>query len=737
MGARATAFIQETQAARRKRGRRVAWQAFGQRVLARLAGMIRAERTNRFLWVPVFLAVGIGIYFSLPVEPPFRRVLAGGACLVAIALGWRYLYAWPSGAGIILIAIITVTAGFMLAMIRTQMVAAPVLTVETGFVDIEGLLLEVEEGPDGRRMIIAPSQLGDLEADVMPARVRLTWRGDGFAAAPGDVIALRGNLSPPPAPVAPGAYDFARQLYFERIGAVGFAVSTPRVLTAGEPTTGHRIESLRLALGRRITEAIGPDRPAVAAVCVALVTGKRDAVPPQTEAALRDAGLAHLLAISGLHMGLAAGLLFFVIRFLLVQSEYLALHYPVKKWAAAAALLGATAYLLISGAAWSTQRAYIMAGIFFVAILIDRRALSLRNVAIAATLILVLRPEALFQAGFQMSFAAVTVLIAAYEWWQKRQLDKPYDPLAESKLAGPLGGAWRYTAGLAMTSVLAGWATGPFAIFHFNRIAAYGLAGNLLAMPIMGFVIMPAAIMGLVLMPVGLDWIAWQVMAFGVGLVIDIATMVSGWPGALVHVAQMNLSGFLTVIAGGLVLCLMKTALRYGGLVMVLAGFLLGGHSPQPHLLIAPDAANIAFRLDGETVLLNRNRERFAAGVWLTKAGQSDDLRDVATVPELARDGRGSACDQTGCVLRIEDQTIAISDTPLTLAEDCGMAQLVIARYPVAQDRAGRCRARLIETGQIARDGTLAITIDRNGRVTLRTNRAARGTRPWTAGGVG
>lgn len=737
MGARATAFIQETQAASRKRGGQVAWQAVAARVLARLADLIRAERTSRFLWLPVLLAVGIGLYFALPTEPPFWSVLGGGACLIASVVAWQFLYPRPAPAGAILIAMIAVSAGFMLAMIRTHMVAAPVLTAETGFVDIAGLLLEVEEGPDGRRMIIAPSRLGDIEADRMPVRVRLNWRGQGFEAEPGDLISLRGNLSPPPAPVAPGAYDFARQLYFERIGAVGFAVSAPRVVERGERTIGHRVEAFRLALGRRISAAIGPDRAAVAAVCVALVTGKRDAVPPETEAALRDAGLAHLLAISGLHMGLAAGLLFFVIRFLLVQSEYLALHYPVKKWAAATALLGATAYLLISGAAWSTQRAYIMAGIFFIAILLDRRALSLRNVAIAATVILVMRPEALFQAGFQMSFAAVTVLIAAYEWWQKRHLDQSFDPLAENRLAGPLGAAWRYTAGLAMTSILAGWATGPFAIFHFNRIAAYGLAGNLLAMPVMGFVIMPAAIMGLVLMPVGLDGIAWQVMAFGVGLVINIATMVSGWPGALVHVAQMSLSGFLTIIAGGLILCLLKTQLRYGGMAVVIAGFLLGGHNSQPHLLVAPGAANVAFRLDGETVLLNRNRERFAAGVWLTKAGQSDDLRDASTVPELAREGGDAACDETGCVLSIEGQRVAISDTPLSLAEDCARARLVIARYPVTPARAERCGARLIETYQLARDGTLAITIERDGAISLRTNRAARGKRPWTAGGIG
>ncbi|NHK27700.1 DUF4131 domain-containing protein [Parvularcula flava] len=706
-------------------------------MLSRASTMVRAERANRFLWLPVFLAVGIGLYFGLPSEPPFWTVMAGAGCLSGLGVVSGYMPSLPLQARPLLGVAMAIAAGFVLAMVRTHIVAAPVLTADTGFVEVEGLLLEVEEGPAGRRMVIVPSRLGDMDEEKIPAKIRLNWRGDGFDAAPGDVISLRGNLSPPPAPVAPGAYDFARQLYFERIGAVGFAVSAPRVLEKGERTMAHRIEALRLALGRRVTDAIGPDRPAVAAVCVALITGKRDAVPPETEAALRDAGLAHLLAISGLHMGLAAGLLFFVIRFLLVQSEYLALHYPVKKWAAAAALLGATAYLTISGAAWSTQRAYIMAGIFFIAILMDRRALSLRNVAIAATLILVIRPEALFQAGFQMSFAAVTVLIAAYEWWQKRELDKPFDPLAENKLGGPVGSVWRYTAGLAMTSILAGWATGPFAMFHFNRIAAYGLAGNLLAMPIMGFVIMPAAIMGLVLMPVGLDGFAWQVMAFGVGLVIDIATMVSGWPGALVHVAQMSSTGFLTILAGGLVLCLMKTALRYGGFVLVLAGFMLGGHNPQPHLVVAPEAANIAFRMGEEIVLLNRNRERFAAGVWLTKAGQSDYLRDAMTVPELAREGESAACDETGCVLSIEGQRIAISDTPLSLAEDCAMARLVIARYPVAPERADRCGAQLIETDQLARDGTLAITIERDGAISVRTNRAARGSRPWTAGGVG
>ncbi len=228
-------------------------------------------------------------------------------------------------------------------------------------------------------------------------------------------------MSPPPQPVTPGGYDFARHLYFLQIGAVGFAYSPPAPLADQRPTLASRaaasIEQARLTLTRRILAAAPGDRGAIVA---AVVTGKREAISDEAEAVFRDSGLTHLLSISGLHIGLATGIIFFSLRAGLSLIEPIALRYPIKKWAAVAAILSGAAYLALSGNAWPAQRSFLMTAVVYIAIIADRRAFSLRNVAIAAFIILVLAPEAVANPGFQMSFAAVTALIAGYEWASAR-----------------------------------------------------------------------------------------------------------------------------------------------------------------------------------------------------------------------------------------------------------------------------------------------------------------------------
>ena len=265
--------------------------------------------------------------------------------------------------------------------------------------DLQGTVLSVEARNTGYRIILKPHRIEGVTPREVPAKIRLTWRGKTFTPRPGDAIAVPASLSPPPETIMPGGYDFARQLYFQRIGGVGFLVGTPTILAQGELGEGLgatsasiqkairlQIERLRSALFLRIRRAAPSDGGAIVA---AIVTGKREAITPEAQNALRDSGLAHLLAISGLHMGLATGLIFFTVRFLLSRNTGLVLSRPIKKWSALAALASGFLYLIISGSGWSARRAFIMSSIVFIAILVDRRALSLRSVAIAALIILI------------------------------------------------------------------------------------------------------------------------------------------------------------------------------------------------------------------------------------------------------------------------------------------------------------------------------------------------------------
>jgi competence protein ComEC len=294
--------------------------------------------------------------------------------------------------------------------------------------------------------------------------VRVTLRAASEALPVGSWVRLPAVLNPPPAPAMPGAFDFARQAWFDRLGGVGYAVGRPEAIAApvGEDGAGWRlrVEGLRQRLNERIQAALpGP----AGAVAAALMTGDRGAIPEELVEAMRDSGLAHLLSISGLHIGLVWTLLFFAVRAGLALAEPVALRWPVKKWAAAAALAGAFAYLLISGAEVPTQRAFLMTALVTLAILCDRSALSMRLVAWAAGAILLLTPEALLSASFQLSFAAVVALVAAYEVLAPRL----------ARLRADSGTARRiglYLAGVCLTTFVAGLATAPFGLFHFTRL---------------------------------------------------------------------------------------------------------------------------------------------------------------------------------------------------------------------------------------------------------------------------
>ena len=318
---------------------------------------------------------------------------------------------------------------------RTASVAAPVLGERLGPIGIEGRVVRVEAVGRNRRLALDRARIERLDAERIPLRVRIRVPGREPDVTPGAWVRALAILAPPPPPVAPGAFDFQRQSYFRQLGAVGFSLGRPHVL-AREAVSGPMVwvETVRQAIGARIGRALSGERAAVAR---ALMIGDRGAIPDSVIDALRDSGLAHLLAISGLHIGLVAGIVFFGVRAGLALVPSIALRFPIKKWAAAAAVLAALGYALVAGATVPTQRAFLMIGLVLLAVMVDRRGLTMRSVAMAATVILLFRPESLLGASFQLSFAAVTALIAVYEVFRVR-------PIAES---APWGGILIWRAG--------------------------------------------------------------------------------------------------------------------------------------------------------------------------------------------------------------------------------------------------------------------------------------------------
>lgn len=674
-----------------------------------------AEADRYFLWAPVFMAFGIGAYFSLPVEPgpwPALAALAASGLLL-LAVRRRPMAALCAA------ALFTVVLGFGASVWRAERVAAPVLERPLSGV-LAGRVVSVEKTKTGALLaIIAPHSFARLAKNRLPAKVRLNIRIREATLRPGATVELRARLMPPPEPVSPGGFDFARQAWFQGLGAVGFAYSAPVELEAPGGAEA-RLMALRMTIGDRIRSVIGGTGGAVAA---ALITGERASIPDEVSDDLRSAGIYHVLAISGLHMVLFAGSLFWAVRAVLALVPGLALRYPIKKWAAATAILGASFYLLISGSAIATQRAWIMISLMFVAVLLDRPALSMRNVMLAAILVLLWRPESLVGAGFQMSFAAVIALIAFYE-----------SDLVRRWTLSPRGfgiADWprlavTYVLGIALTSIIAGAATGAIAAYHFNRIAVYGLAGNMAAMPVVGLVVMPMALLALLLMPFGLDGPALLAMGWGVETMLAIADEVAGWGGADRMVPAAPLHALLLVTMGGLWMAIWRRSWRYGGVVPILLGLMLWGGAPKPDVLIDRDASLIAVRMADGSLALSSSRPDYAARQWLRYEGDSRSPREAARADPMR-------CDGSGCFYREAGRpSVAFSGSLDAVAEDCARADAVISRVAVPAAMRRDCGARLLlDWFHFWRNGATGLAFASDGTIDVVTARQVRGNRPW------
>lgn len=690
----------------------------GSRAYAWIAAQLAGERERWAYWLPVAFACGIGGYFTLPVEPPFWLGTAGVAFALLLAVAGRL---HPS---ILLpaLAVAVVAGGFAAAQLRTQAVAAPVLEREHGPVDVVGRVIEVEARNPGDRLLLAEPEVDRLSRARTPARVRVNVAGGAEGIAPGDRVRVYAVLRPPPEPAAPGAFDFARQAYFERLGAVGYVLGSVERLRA-PPPTGWRAFRLWWAESRHaIAEDVRTTLPGESGtVAAALMTGARGAIPDDTMAAIRDAGLAHLLAISGLHLGLVAGMVFFSTRALLAAWPWAALRWPIKKLAVIPAVLAAGGYLLLVGATVPTQRAFLMTATVLLAVVLDRSALTMRLVAWAAVAVLLISPESLLGASFQMSFAAVTALVAFYETLR----EKGWSPFGERRPVARLG---LYMLGVALTSVVAILATGPLAAFHFNRVALFGLAANMVAVPLTALWIMPLGLLAFFLMPLGLESFALVPMGWGIDAVILAARTVSDWPGAALIVPSMPRAGLLAIVFGALWLCLWMRPWRYWGLLALALGFASLLLVRTPDVLVSEDGRLFAVRGgNGGLLISTHRRARFTAGVWLRRAGQEDGegFPDVGLSQSAAL-----ACDPLGCLYsEPEGERVALLTDGRALAEDCRIATVLIATFPVSRSACAEPYV-VIDRFDLWREGAHAITFVSGGAV-VETARQRRGRRPW------
>jgi competence protein ComEC len=610
--------------------------------------------------------------------------------------------------------------GFALAKLRVEWVRAPVLMKQMNGVEVRGFVELIEARPArGQRLTLRLTALGDLAADRRPARVRVTTNRVLAGLQPGAAVRLRASLMPPSEPALPGDYDFGRQAWFAGIGAVGYAMSPPSIdAAAGEVPSDLAlwagVQRLRQAIGARIAAALPGETGAIA---TALITGERGGISEATNDAFRDSGILHILSISGFHMAIMAGSVFFIVRLGLAAFPSMALRYPIKKWAAAAAMAAVLAYLIISGGAFATVRSTIMISIMFIAVLLDRPALALRNVILAATAILIVFPESLFDVGFQMSFAAVLALVSVYEALRQRRAWEALMQHASSRLI-------LFFAGIVLSTLIASAAVAPFAAYHFHKSQQYAVIANLIALPVCNIVVMPAALAALVAMPFGLEALPLWVMGRGIEAMVWVAHRVAEVPGAVLRVPAMPSMAFVLMIAGGLWLMLWQTRWRLAGIALIAVGAALAPTLRAPDIIVGRDAELVAVRgADGELSAVGATRASFELERWLEHDGARRSLEEAAKAA-------GFRCDGIGCSVTIKGLPVAVARHPAAFAEDCRRAAILIS--PIVGPRGCTGPKTVIDFFAARRGGAHALYIDADGGIGIETVAAARGTRPWS-----
>ena len=687
-------------------------------VLHALATQILSDRQRWVLWLPVGFGAGIGLYFALPFEPSAASAAITASIGLANAVVASRSANWILRIG--LAAIAAIAFGFAHAKLREMRVAAPVLTHRVGPVSLGARIESVQIHGKGVRVVLGALSSTRFAAGNTPAHVRISFRGFDGTLTPGDWIHATAVMMPPPGPAAPGGYDFGRAAFFDGIGGVGYAYgSAEHIAPLQGETLLHGVSTSIALLRWHMTERIRAGLPgSTGGIAAALITGDRGSISEDDESALRDAGLAHVLAIAGLHMALVGLGLFWIVRALLAAIPALALNYPIKKWSALAALGGATFYLIVSGAATPATRAYIMLATMLTAILFDRPALSMRSVALAATIILLLRPESLIEPGFQMSFAAVVGLIAVAEWEQARR--------ARGEGTGPraFAGIRRYVRGIAITSLVGSLATAPFAMFHFDRATHYAVLGNLLAMPVMGFVAMPAAAFSVLAMPFHLEAWPLKVLGWGIEVMLSVGRFVSGLPGAISTVPAWPITSLVLLSLGGLWIALWRQRLRWFGLAPIALAIVIGVTTQGPDLLVARDASTVAVRgADGVLRLIRAADDEYSADQWLKRDGDARTSDDA-----IATAANGSHCDGYGCVAKGRDRTIIAAPIRIdALAEDCATAAIVVSAVP-ARSCAGP--KLVIDKLSVTRAGGYAVWLGPT--LKIETVEGERGQRPWS-----
>ena len=627
-----------------------------------------AQKPQVILLVPVFMAFGISTYFSLDFEPNWVLSLCALVMLLIAVFSQRH---WKR---FLLLPFIFFALGFAAANMRTAVIDAPMIDGEIKFISVEGQIEAIQPLTKGARVILSSLSLENLEENETPRYLRLKlWDYEGFQV--GQRINGLASVRAPSPPVIPGGFDFQRMMFFQGIGGVGFFYKKPEVIEdARDFRFMEAVETLRHIVSLRLDDALGAREGALAR---ALMIGQRQSIEVDDMEAIRASGLAHMLAISGLHVGLFSGVIFFSVRFLMSLFPSFTLRHPIKKYAAAIAIVAALFYMLIAGATIPTQRAMISVAVVFMAIILYRSPISLRVVAFAAVCVLLIFPESLLSASFQMSFAAVVCLVAFYDW--KRPVWSDW-----ARQASVLRKIVLYFAGVSLTSIVAMLATGALTLYHFQAWPLYGLLANLVAVPLLAFVIMPFVILAFIAIPFGLEGLPLKLVEPVLSVFYTLSHGVSDMPGAVFHVPMFSNVVLVFFVLGVLSIIIFRRRLRVLLVSVFLLCTIMNFKLIQYDMFISSDFDLVGFRSnETEMVVSNRRKNRYMREQWQEAYGLVEF--EPLVFPKsgvLTGEDYALSCDEIAC--RFEKDGVRLSYLKQfdvgAFKDECGWAKIVISQ---------------------------------------------------------
>ena len=661
-----------------------------------------------FLWAPVAMGAGIVTYFTTDLSIP-ATTIGGTIFILALAL-WKSISAYyKTGHNIWFLWILTATAcalftvGYGVSQYRTHSLNTPLLEKDIS-VTIHATIdkLVFLDGGKAKRVVLRDINMIDKD-QIDLAKVRLkTYHFKGDDWRNGDRIEVLAKLRPPSGPVMPGGFDFRFKAYYEGLSAIGYTMRDAVLISKGTEKTNH-IQQFRTIIGKRLYDAMDAQ---YAGIAQALLTGERAGIAKDDTEALRSSGLAHLLAISGLHIGLVAGCVFFFVRLFLALIPNMALYYPIKKYAAACAIVIAFTYMVLAGATVPTVRAFIMTSLVLLAVILDRSALNMRLVALAAMIVMVTTPEAVIGPSFVLSFAAVAGLIAFYQGIGREWL-------VNARAFHPMWRPIYYVAGIIATTVIATLATAPFSVMFFNRFAVYSVIANIAAMPLMAFIVMPFGLLSMLLTPFGLEGHILSVMELGIVKITEVAHAVSNYDGADLHLPSFGTLDTVLISIGFLLLVLWRGHLRLIGLVMCVIAFFIP-HVGASIKIMIDEKMKAILVVDGATdeLFLIGKMNGYLKRNWLGGEGRNPDIKlpnysKTNIHPDLG------ICDDYRCRLNIEGVAVSIIHNPLAIGRGCVESDLIISKIPINYDDCEN--AYVIDRFSVWRGGAMTIEFSNGG----------------------